>query len=79
MPPARTKKYIISIEVNEAWCKACDICPAFCPHDVLEVQGLTVAVVDEEACTGCMMCELICPDFAIKVHREPIEPAGEEA
>jgi NAD-dependent dihydropyrimidine dehydrogenase PreA subunit len=76
MPPAKTKKFAISIDVNEQWCKACDICVAFCPHDCLEVQGLSVVVVDADACTGCMMCELICPDFAIKVHKERLEGAG---
>ena len=77
MPPAKTKKFSISIDVNESWCKACDICTAFCPHDCLEVHALTVVVVDLEACTGCMMCELICPDFAIKVHKERIGQADE--
>ena len=67
MSPTKTKKYAIVIEINSAWCKACDICVAFCPKDVLELQGLTVAVKDLEACNGCGMCELICPDFAIKV------------
>ncbi len=75
MPPSKTKKFRISIDVNEAWCKACNICADFCPEEVLELRGLAITVRDLEACTGCKMCELICPDFAIKVHKERIAAA----
>jgi 2-oxoglutarate ferredoxin oxidoreductase subunit delta len=77
MPSSKTKKYSISIEINSAWCKACDICVAFCPKDVLELRGLTVAVKDLEACNGCNMCELLCPDFAIKVHKTRLDAEAE--
>jgi 2-oxoglutarate ferredoxin oxidoreductase subunit delta len=48
------------------WCKACNICIAFCPRDVLEPDrdGKPV-IVHPEKCTQCAICWLHCPDFAI--------------
>lgn len=57
-----------AITINEAWCKRCDICVAFCPRDVLAAgNGGPPSVVDLHACTLCMLCVLRCPDFAIEV------------
>ncbi|MEW5924613.1 MAG: 4Fe-4S binding protein [Candidatus Zixiibacteriota bacterium] len=48
------------------WCKACNICIAFCPHKVLEPDrdGKPI-LAHPEKCTQCAMCWLHCPDFAI--------------
>lgn len=48
------------------WCKACNICIAFCPHKVLEPDrdGKPV-IAHPEKCTQCAICWLHCPDFAI--------------
>ena len=48
------------------WCKACNICIAFCPQKVLEPDrdGKPV-VAHPEKCTQCAICWLHCPDFAI--------------
>ncbi|MEW6547153.1 MAG: 4Fe-4S binding protein [Bacillota bacterium] len=69
------RKRASEIKVNEAWCKRCGICIAFCPTKVLEAgaQGIP-RVANLEACTVCLLCELRCPDFAIEV-----EEAREEA
>ena len=60
--------------VNEARCKACDICVSRCPSGVLamkldqhKVLGKIVKVIHPESCIGCLECELHCPDFAITV------------
>mgnify|MGYP006277641441 CR=1 FL=1 len=55
------------ITVNTGWCKGCEICVAFCPKDVLEMEGGKVKVARPEHCIKCMLCELRCPDFAITV------------
>jgi 2-oxoglutarate ferredoxin oxidoreductase subunit delta len=55
------------ITVNIAWCKGCEICVAFCPRSVLEMEGGKVKVARPEDCIKCMLCELRCPDFAITV------------
>jgi 2-oxoglutarate ferredoxin oxidoreductase subunit delta len=52
--------------VNRDWCKGCNICVAFCPKNVLELDADEKVVVARlEACTYCGLCELRCPDFAI--------------
>lgn len=48
------------------WCKACNICIAFCPQKVFEPdrEGKPV-LAHPEKCTQCAICWLHCPDFAI--------------
>ena len=60
--------------VDEARCKACDICVSVCPAGVLAMRleptstlGAMIEIVAAEACIGCNDCELNCPDFAIFV------------
>lgn len=55
------------IKVTVEWCKGCEICVAFCPKNVLEMEGGKVKVARPEDCIKCMLCELRCPDFAISV------------
>ena len=57
------------IEIIEQYCKGCNICVAFCPTNVLEMDLFVVKNAKPEACIACMQCELRCPDFAIKVHK----------
>jgi len=54
------------LEINFKWCKACDICIALCPKQVLEPNhdGKPVQVRPEN-CTQCTICWVHCPDFAI--------------
>ncbi len=51
--------------IEDAWCKGCGICAAFCPKNVLEIRNEKVSLKDEEACVFCVQCELRCPDYAI--------------
>ena len=62
------------ITIDEAWCKGCAICVAFCPRQVLAVDGARwvaghhpVLVKQVDCCTACRTCELMCPDMAIEV------------
>ncbi len=63
----KTRKF--KIDINESWCKGCEICVSFCPKAVLSMEGGKAQVADADACTGCQLCEIYCPDFAIKVSK----------
>ncbi len=56
------------VEIDDRWCKGCDICVAFCPKGVIErPEGGKAQVAHPEQCTRCGLCEVMCPDFAIIV------------
>ena len=61
------------IEINEAWCKSCEICVEVCPKNVLKMEDFVAKVDDLDSCTECMLCEVLCPDFAIVVHAAKIK------
>lgn len=63
----KTRKF--TIEINEKWCKGCEICVAFCPKQVLAMEKGKAIVFKPDDCTGCQFCEIYCPDFAITVHK----------
>jgi len=71
--PKKPKKLYDQIIFRD-WCKACGICSAFCPKDVIgrDESGAPVFEYPEE-CIGCRFCELRCPDFAITVKERDIE------
>lgn len=65
------------IEVNEIYCKGCELCVNACPPAVLNLdmnrltpKGYHPAQLFTEGCTGCAICALVCPEAAIKVFRE---------
>jgi 2-oxoglutarate ferredoxin oxidoreductase subunit delta len=62
------KKPKKQVQIDREWCKACGICVAFCPKEVL--------VLDDEGrpfwahsenCINCGLCELRCPDVAVEL------------
>ena len=64
-------------EINEAWCKGCDICVKFCPERCLRLnEDGKAEMVKPELCTGCRLCEMLCPDFAIRLHKKLPAEAG---
>jgi indolepyruvate ferredoxin oxidoreductase beta subunit len=73
--PGQQKDTAITLEINAAWCKGCDICVKLCPERCLGLNEEQVAVLkNPEACTGCHICEWLCPDFAISVSTSVREP-----
>lgn len=65
------------IEVNEKYCKGCDLCVGACPQHVLALdenrltpKGYHPAYLLAEGCTGCAICAVVCPEAAITVYRE---------
>lgn len=66
--PKVKRKELAVININEAWCKGCDICVQICAKDVLVLNKWNKGeIVDLAACNKCMLCEILCPDFAITV------------
>jgi 2-oxoglutarate ferredoxin oxidoreductase subunit delta len=71
------------IEVDELYCKGCELCVSACPQDVirLDMQQLTPkgyhpAYLMAEGCTGCGICAVVCPEAALTVYREtPVRQA----
>jgi 2-oxoglutarate ferredoxin oxidoreductase subunit delta len=69
------------IEVNETYCKGCDLCVNACPPSVISLdldrltsKGYHPAILASNGCTGCALCALVCPEAAITVFRE-IQPS----
>ena len=66
-----------TIEVNEFFCKGCELCITACPKDVIGLdknrltsKGYHPAALVAEGCTGCAVCAVVCPDAAITVFRD---------
>ena len=69
-----TAPYQIRLEINQDWCKSCDICVTMCPEHCLRLNEDRVAeLAAPEKCTGCRLCEWLCPDFAIRVNLDAPE------
>jgi 2-oxoglutarate ferredoxin oxidoreductase subunit delta len=64
------------IEVNDQICKACELCIAFCPKEVIALapdrinaRGYHPAELASDECTGCGICSMVCPEAAITIYR----------
>jgi len=74
------------IEVDELYCKGCEICVHDCPQNVLALdmdyltpKGYHPVHIIAEGCTGCGICALVCPEAAITVYREaPVREIDQE-
>jgi 2-oxoglutarate ferredoxin oxidoreductase subunit delta len=67
------------IEVDERYCKGCELCVAACPKQVMGLDtgrltrlGYHPAALVADGCTGCAVCALVCPEAAISVYRERV-------
>ncbi len=71
------------IEVNELYCKGCELCISACPQSVMSLdmdhltpKGYHPACLSAEGCTGCAICAIVCPEAALTVYREtPVKTA----
>jgi len=66
-----------TIQVNELYCKGCELCMTACPQEVIALdtgrltpKGYHPACLIQEGCTGCALCAIVCPDAAITVYRD---------
>lgn len=75
------------IEVNELYCKGCELCISECPQNVLALdmerltpKGYHPVALKMDGCTGCGICAIMCPEAALTVYRETpqkaVQPAG---
>jgi 2-oxoglutarate ferredoxin oxidoreductase subunit delta len=70
------------IEVNDKYCKGCELCIQACPQHVLSLdlerltsKGYHPACLISDGCTGCAICAIVCPEAALTVFREtPVRP-----
>jgi len=65
------------IEVNEIYCKGCELCADACAQgfigmaaERLTTKGYHPAELIREGCTGCGICAVVCPEAAITVYRQ---------
>jgi 2-oxoglutarate ferredoxin oxidoreductase subunit delta len=73
------------IEVDDKYCKGCELCVQACPQHVLRLdlnrltpKGYHPVQLASEGCTGCAICAVVCPEAALTVFREtPVRQARE--
>ena len=65
------------IEVDDLYCKGCELCVNACPQDVMAIdqehltpKGYHPVYLSADGCTGCAICALVCPEAALTVYRE---------
>lgn len=67
------------IEVDQLFCKGCELCVSSCPQEVLALdldhltpKGYHPVYLKSEGCTGCVICAIVCPEAALTVYRERV-------
>ncbi len=76
----KRRKKLYEVAFYHDWCKACGICTAFCPQQIILSDKAGKPWISEmDRCTGCRFCEIHCPDFAIRVSpRSSMEQDGDD-
>jgi 2-oxoglutarate ferredoxin oxidoreductase subunit delta len=70
----RKQKKLFDQIIFRDWCKACGICSAFCPKNVIGLdENGAPYIQNPDDCIGCRFCEIHCPDFAINIKKRPPE------
>ena len=71
------------IEVNDLYCKGCELCVSACPQQVLSIdidhltpKGYHPVRLNQDGCTGCGICALVCPEASLTVFRETPQRTG---
>jgi 2-oxoglutarate ferredoxin oxidoreductase subunit delta len=71
------------IEVNQLFCKGCELCVSSCPQEVLALdmehltsKGYHPVFLKAAGCTGCAICALVCPEAALTIYRETAKRAA---
>lgn len=73
---AQIVRGIYQINVYKDLCKACGLCVAWCPQDVLAADAEGYPITPRlSQCINCKLCERHCPDFAIEVIPPEVEVA----
>jgi 2-oxoglutarate ferredoxin oxidoreductase subunit delta len=66
--PSRKSRQLYDQKIFRDWCKACGICIAFCPKNVIGRDRDGRPVIERpDDCIGCRFCEIHCPDFAFTI------------
>jgi 2-oxoglutarate ferredoxin oxidoreductase subunit delta len=65
------------IEVDESFCKGCELCIEVCPIQVLSLDldhftptGYHPVHLHTDGCTGCGICAIICPEAALTIYQK---------
>lgn len=65
-----THKYIKNIStlsLDKSKCTGCRMCINVCPHNVFEMAGKTVAIINPDSCMECGACVMNCQYDALSV------------
>jgi uncharacterized protein (DUF362 family)/short-subunit dehydrogenase/NAD-dependent dihydropyrimidine dehydrogenase PreA subunit len=57
------------IVIQRDLCVRCGDCEEQCPTDAIQLDSLSIAVVDDPKCTSCGLCIDVCANNAIKLER----------
>lgn len=68
------------LELNESYCKGCELCVKACKSKVLamadHINALgykPTSVAEPEKCNGCKACAMVCPDAVFTIFQLPQE------